>query len=59
MVGHLNIEPNLEAMGMAVKPEVVTLTTAPDNCGDDKGTKEHKVGYVAYYNKKNHGNYQH
>ena len=52
MVGNLNIEPNLEAMGMAVVPEVVTLTTAPDNRGDDKDTKEHKVGYVAYYNKK-------
>lgn len=52
MVGFLNIEPDLDAMGMAVVPEVVTLTTAPDNRGDDKDTKEHKVGYVAYYNKK-------
>lgn len=52
MVGFLNIEPDLEAMGVAAVPEVVTLTTAPDNCGDDKDTKEHKVGYVAYYNKK-------
>ena len=39
-------------MGMAVEPGVVILTTAPDNRGDDKDTKEHKVGYVAYYNKK-------
>jgi len=52
MVGYLNIEPDLESMGMAVEPGVVTLTTAPDNRGDDKDTKEHKVGYVAYYNKK-------
>jgi len=52
MVGYLNIEPDLDAMGMTVVPEVVTLTTAPDNRGDDKDTKEHRVGYVAYYNKK-------
>ena len=52
MVGYLNIEPDLDAMGVAVEPDVVTLTTAPDNRGDDKDTKEHNVGYVAYYNKK-------
>jgi len=52
MVGHLNIEPDLDAMGVAMEPDVVTLTTAPDNRGDDKDTKEHNVGYVAYYNKK-------
>lgn len=52
MVGYLDIEPDLENMGIAVEPGVVTLTTTPDNLGDDKETKEHKVGYVAYYNKK-------
>ena len=52
MVGYLNIEPDLTAMGMAVEPQVVTLTTASDNRGDDKDTTKHKVGYVAYYNKK-------
>lgn len=51
MVGYLNEEPDLEAMGMMVEPDYITVTTAPDNRGDDKGTKEHKVGYVSYYNK--------
>lgn len=52
MVGYLNIEPDLDSLGMAVEPGIATLTTASDNRGDDKDTKEHKVGYVAYYNKK-------
>ena len=52
MVGYLNIEPDLDAMGMAVEPGFATVTTAPDNRGDDKDTTSHKVGYVAYYNKK-------
>lgn len=51
MVGYLNEEPDLEAMGMVVEPGFLTVPTAPDNRGDDKDTKEHKIGYVSYYNK--------
>ncbi len=51
MVGRINIEPDLDDMGMAVVPGYCTVTTAADNRGDDKDTKEHKIGYVAYYNK--------
>lgn len=51
MVGYLDAEPDLEAMGMTVEPDYCVVPTAPDNRGDDKDTKEHKIGYVAYYNK--------
>ena len=51
MVGYLDVEPNLEEMGMVVKPGYCIVPTALDNRGDDKETKEHKIGYVAYYNK--------
>lgn len=51
MVGYLNIEPDLEAMGMTVEPGYCIVPTSADNRGDDKDTKEHKIGYVAYYNK--------
>ncbi len=51
MVGGLNIEPDLEAMGMAVEPGYCVVPTAADNRGDDRDTTEHKIGYVAYYNK--------
>ncbi len=51
MVGYLDIEPDLDAMGMAMEPGVYTVSTAPDNRGDDKDTAEHRIGYVAYYNK--------
>ena len=51
MVGYLDIEPDLDAMGMAMEPGVYTVSTAPDNRGDDKDTTEHRIGYVAYYNK--------
>lgn len=51
MVGFINIEPDLEGMGVAVEPGYCVVPTAADNRGDDKDTKEHKIGYVAYYNK--------
>lgn len=44
-------ETDYEAMGMVVEPGVCTVKTSLDNCGDDKDTSEHKIGYVAYYNK--------
>lgn len=51
MVGNLEIEPDFESMGVAMEAGVCTVTTSPDNKGDDAGTTEHKVGYMAYYNK--------
>lgn len=51
MVGHLEIEPDLKEMGMVVEPGYCQVPTSPDNRGDDSETKEHKIGYVAYYNR--------
>lgn len=44
-----NAEPDQQ--GMVFEPGHCTVPTSPDNHGDDSGTKEHTVGYVAYYNK--------
>ena len=52
MVGGLNIEPDLNAMGMVVEPGFCEVKTSADNRGDDKDTTIHKIGYVAYYNKR-------
>ncbi len=49
MVGILDVEPDLENMAMEVEPDYCVIPTSPDNLGDDKDTKEHKIGYVAYY----------
>ncbi|MCH5341497.1 MAG: hypothetical protein J1E01_08515 [Acetatifactor sp.] len=51
MVGNLEKEADLEQMGMCCEPGYVTVKTSPDNRGDDKDTKEHRIGYVAYYNR--------
>lgn len=51
MVGFLNEEADLEQMGMICEPGFVTVKTSPDNRGDDRDTKEHRIGYVAYYNR--------
>lgn len=51
MVGNLEQEADLEQMGMCCEPGYVTVKTSPDNSGDDKDTKEHRIGYVAYYNR--------
>ena len=50
MVGNLDEEADLEELGLTVEPGYVTVSVSPDNCGDDKGKKEHPIGYVAYYN---------
>lgn len=50
-VGDLQIEDDFEQMGLIEEPCVVQLKTSKDNSGDDKGTVDHKVGYIAYYNK--------
>lgn len=51
MVGYLDIEADFDEIGMAVEPGYCVVKTAADNRGDDKDTTEHKIGYVAYYNK--------
>lgn len=50
MMGHLEKEPDLEALGMMVEPAYRVVTTSPDNWGDDRDTTQHAIGYVAYYN---------
>ena len=49
--GNLENEPVLSEMGMVREECFEVLPTSPDNNGDDRGTTEHRVGYVAYYNK--------
>jgi len=51
MVGFLDEEPNLEEMGVEVEADYCVVPTAADNRGDDADTTEHKIGYVAYYNR--------
>lgn len=51
MLGTLEVDPDLEADGLIREPAVVTLKTSADNCGDDKDSTAHKVGYFAFYNK--------
>lgn len=48
--GNLELEPNLEELNMKEEPGCVVVKTSPDNRGAFKDTKEHKVGYFAYYN---------
>jgi len=52
MMGHLEQEADLDALGMVWAPGYCTVPTSKDNRGDDKDTTEHNIGYVAYYNKK-------
>lgn len=47
--GTLEIEPSMAEAGMAEEPGCVTVATSPDNRGNDAGTREHTIGYVAYY----------
>lgn len=51
MNGPLQIDPDLEKEGLVIEPNIAEVKTSPDNCGDDKGTKTHKIGYFAFYNK--------
>ena len=51
MNGPLQLDPDLEKDGLVIEPGIAEVTTSPDNCGDDKGTKTHKIGYFAFYNK--------
>ena len=51
MNGPLQIDPDLEKDGLVIEPGVAEVKTSADNCGDDKGTASHKIGYFAFYNK--------
>jgi len=51
MNGPLMQDPDLEKDGLVIEPSVITVGTSKDNCGDDKGTETHKLGYIAFYNK--------
>ncbi len=49
--GNLEIEPDFEAIDMTEEAGSTVVKTSPDNRSEAvKGTKEHKVGYFAYYN---------
>lgn len=48
--GVMEIEPDFPSMNMTEETGIVTVKTSPDNRGAFKDTKEHKVGYFAYYN---------
>ena len=48
--GNMEIEPDFEALNMTEEAGCVVVKTAPENRGKYKDTKEHKVGYFAYYN---------
>lgn len=50
-VGALETEPDLEALSMNEDVGIITVKTSPDNKGKFAGTKDHKIGYFAYYNK--------
>lgn len=51
MNGPLQIDPDLKKDGLVIEPCIAEVKTSADNCGDDKGTKTHKIGYFAFYNK--------
>ncbi|MBO7639615.1 MAG: hypothetical protein J6S91_11630, partial [Treponema sp.] len=51
MLGEMEVDPDLEKDGLKIDPCVITVKTSLDNCGNDKGTSEHKLGYFAFYNK--------
>lgn len=51
ILGRMEDEPVLSELGMVMEPGVERIPTSPDNMGDDSGTSEHDIGYLAYYNK--------
>ncbi len=48
--GNMEIEPDFEALNMTEEAGSVMVKTSPDNRSPFKDTKEHEVGYFAYYN---------
>lgn len=51
MNGPLQIDPDLSKENLITESGIVEVKTSKDNCGDDKGTVSHKIGYFAFYNK--------
>lgn len=50
-VGDLQESPDFEALGMNEEFCEATVTTSPDDLGDYTGSKEHRIGYISFYNK--------
>ncbi|MCQ2497687.1 MAG: hypothetical protein MJ133_01765 [Lachnospiraceae bacterium] len=48
--GEIVEEPDLEAMNMTEEAGTMIVHTSKDNFGAYKDTKEHEIGYFAYYN---------
>ena len=48
--GNLELEPDFEELHMREEAGSVMVTTSPDNRSPFQNTKEHEVGYFAYYN---------
>lgn len=48
--GNMEMEPDFETMDMTEEAGCVLVKTSSDNKGAFQDTKEHKVGYFAYYN---------
>lgn len=48
--GNMEIEPDFEALNMTEEAGSVVVKTSEDNRSEVKDTKEHEVGYFAYYN---------
>ena len=49
--GVLYMEPTMDEQGMIEEPGCCVVPTSPDNCGDDAGSAEHRIGYIAYHRK--------
>lgn len=49
--GNIQLEPDFEEISMTEEAGCVVVKTSSDNRGIFKESKEHKVGYFAYYNK--------
>ncbi len=51
MTGPLQIDEDLEKDGLVIEPGIAEVRTSLDNCGQDRNTDFHKIGYFAFYNK--------
>lgn len=51
MIGKLEFDPDLSQAGLITEPGFEFIKTSSDNSGDYKNTAEHKIGYLAFYNK--------
>ncbi len=49
--GVLSMEKTMEEQGMVQEPAFAVVPTSCDNRGDDKDTAQHRIGYIAYYEK--------